>query len=52
MEIFIQKRWLMVKLHCGALKCTDLVTAAEVIGMECFFQIKKCRGDGCPNEYE
>jgi hypothetical protein len=30
----------MVKLHCGALKCTNLETAAEVIGMECFFQIK------------
>jgi hypothetical protein len=40
----------MVKLHCNALKCTNLETAAEVIGMECFFQIKKCRGDGYPNK--
>ena len=34
----------MVKLHCGALKCTNLKTTAEVIGMECFFQIKSVGG--------
>ncbi len=34
----------MVKLHCGALKCTNLETTAEVIGMECFFRLKSVGG--------
>ncbi len=34
----------MVKLYCGALKCTNPETAAEVIGMECFFRSKSVGG--------